>query len=153
MPAHCPLLSFFLSGDSALVAALGDGDFDPFEELARRFFDISPDAEVGAGERTRAKQACYAILYGVGARSLARSMRTTIERAQLLLDCTRTLLKPVVNWQEAELERAIEAGKVEVRSQVGRVVESYRVSIRAAPMPWRGNTLCGVGWPTTFKLV
>ncbi|XP_059677103.1 DNA polymerase theta [Gavia stellata] len=61
-----------LSGDCRLIQALNGGT-DVFKSIAAEWKMIDPEA-VGDRTRQQAKQICYGIIYGIGAKSLAEQM-------------------------------------------------------------------------------
>ncbi|NXO34053.1 DPOLQ polymerase, partial [Locustella ochotensis] len=61
-----------LSCDCHLIQALNGGT-DVFRNIAAEWKMIDPNA-VGEGTRQQAKQICYGIIYGIGAKSLGEQM-------------------------------------------------------------------------------
>ncbi|XP_074665096.1 LOW QUALITY PROTEIN: DNA polymerase theta [Strix aluco] len=61
-----------LSCDCRLIQALNEGT-DVFKSIAAEWKMIDPEA-VGDGTRQQAKQICYGIIYGIGAKSLGEQM-------------------------------------------------------------------------------
>ncbi|KFQ06350.1 DNA polymerase theta, partial [Leptosomus discolor] len=61
-----------LSRDCRLIQALNDGT-DVFKNIAAEWKMIDPEA-VGDKTRQQAKQICYGIIYGIGAKSLGEQM-------------------------------------------------------------------------------
>ncbi|NXR09337.1 DPOLQ polymerase, partial [Semnornis frantzii] len=61
-----------LSCDCRLIQALNAGT-DVFKSIAAEWKMIDPEA-VGDGTRQQAKQICYGIIYGIGAKSLGEQM-------------------------------------------------------------------------------
>ncbi|XP_009079440.1 PREDICTED: DNA polymerase theta-like, partial [Acanthisitta chloris] len=61
-----------LSGDCRLIQALNSGT-DVFKSIAAEWKMIDPEA-VGDRTRQQAKQICYGIIYGIGAKSLGEQM-------------------------------------------------------------------------------
>ncbi|NXK55137.1 DPOLQ polymerase, partial [Chauna torquata] len=61
-----------LSHDCRLIQALNKGT-DVFKSIAAEWKMIDPEA-VGDSTRQQAKQICYGIIYGIGAKSLGEQM-------------------------------------------------------------------------------
>jgi len=101
-----------VSGDAALQQALAGGG-DVHAVTAGRMFGVdidavrSSDPERYAGLRARAKAINFGILYGLGARALARSLGTATEEvpvaeAQRLLDAYHAAYPEVSAWLRAQ---------------------------------------------------
>ncbi|KAG7674871.1 hypothetical protein KSW81_002381 [Nannochloris sp. 'desiccata'] len=63
-----------LSGDPILVAMLHDTNIDPFMQLAAKWLGKQSIAAVTLGDRARAKNLAYALLYGMGASKVAQDL-------------------------------------------------------------------------------
>lgn len=63
-----------LSGDPILIAMLHDTNIDPFMQLAAKWLGKQSIAAVTLGDRARAKNLTYALLYGMGASKVAQDL-------------------------------------------------------------------------------
>ncbi|NWU65193.1 DPOLQ polymerase, partial [Pterocles burchelli] len=73
-----------LSSDCRLIQALNGGT-DVFKSIAAEWKMIDPEA-VGEGTRQQAKQICYGIIYGIGARSLGEEMGIDENEAAIYIE-------------------------------------------------------------------
>ena len=76
------LLAHF-SGDETLLGFLNDGG-DVFKSIAG-FWKEKDAALITDEERQSAKQMCYGIIYGMGAKSLAEQLNTGVETAEMFI--------------------------------------------------------------------
>nr|XP_009940090.1 PREDICTED: DNA polymerase theta [Opisthocomus hoazin] len=77
-----------LSGDCRLIQALNGGT-DVFKSIAAEWKMIDPEA-VGDRTRQQAKQICYGIIYGIGAKSLGEQMGVGENEAANYIECFKS---------------------------------------------------------------
>ncbi|CAK5076273.1 unnamed protein product [Meloidogyne enterolobii] len=104
-----------LSEDLELAKMLKEED--PFERISIEFGRSinSKNNEKGNNEivgigREKAKQLCYAIIYGMGATTLGNELKIQTEEAQLLIDGFFKLFPKVKYWINKNIEKSKESG-------------------------------------------
>jgi len=97
-----------LSGDTALIAALGAGE-DVHRSLAAAIFD-TPPADVTAEQRSRAKLVSYGVPYGVSAAQLGAKLGVPLPRARALIAAFHARFPRVRAYTAELVARARSAG-------------------------------------------
>jgi len=97
-----------LSGDAALIAALGAGE-DVHRSLAAAIFD-TPPADVTAEQRSRAKLVSYGVPYGVSAAQLGAKLGVSLPRARALIAAFHARFPRVRAYTTELVARARAAG-------------------------------------------
>ncbi len=105
-----------LSGDEKLSAALDDGK-DVFKAIAAEWkrVDVS---EVTADMRQEAKQICYGMIYGIGAKSLGEQLGVVEEEAAIFISSFRETYPGVKRYMDSVLTECKLKGYV--RTLTGR---------------------------------
>jgi hypothetical protein len=102
-----------LSGDGAMLEAYSSGDF--YLAFARQAGAVPPGATKSSHGDVRSlfKAAALAVMYGMGAQSLAQKIgKPTAAAAELLAIHRRTYPK-FWNWSEAAVDRAMLTGQIQ----------------------------------------
>ena len=74
-----------LSADVKLIETLNDGSLDVFKSIAARINHVSVE-KVTATQRQHAKQICYGIIYGIGAKALGEQLNVSEEDAAVYME-------------------------------------------------------------------
>ena len=98
-----------LSGDPGLIAAFESGE-DVHESTARRIFNVT--GALDPALRARAKIVNFGVMYGMGARSLARQMGIGLEEARDFIAHYFRAFEGVRSFLDATVEEARRRGWV-----------------------------------------
>ncbi|HIC24093.1 MAG TPA: DNA polymerase I [Planctomycetes bacterium] len=105
-----------LTGDEGLISTIESG-IDIHASVAAKIHDKEIDA-VSKDERSAAKAVNFGLMYGMGARGLARDIGISIAEAKEFIESYFDGFPRVRDWMEETKRKAIETG--EVRTLCGR---------------------------------
>ena len=106
-------IASMLSGDKAMLAAYKSGD--PYLEAAKQAGAVPADATKDSHPRERAqfKECTLAVLYGMGAGSLASRLNQPKSVAERLLRLHRETYPTFWMWSDAVVDHAMSVGEIE----------------------------------------
>ena len=97
-----------LSGDKNMTEAFNSGT-DIHSVTASKVFDI-PIEEVSSEMRSKAKAVNFGIVYGIGARSLSKNIKSTKQEAESFINSYLALYSSVSDYMDKAIEDAKEKG-------------------------------------------
>ena len=122
-----------VSGDEKLARFLNAGG-DIFKMIAGELFHI-PQEAVSGEQRQRAKQVCYGIIYGIGAKALGQQLGLNEEDAAIFVDSFKARFSAVRSYLKETVDECRKLGYVTTVS--GR--KRYLPNIRACNAPARAH--------------
>ncbi|VDM30487.1 unnamed protein product [Hydatigera taeniaeformis] len=117
-----------LSQDSVLVPMLQSTNQDVFKELAAHWLNHKDVSLVTDEERQQAKRLCYAVIYGMGASSLASEIGVTPSEAQTLIDKFMTSFYGVAEFIRRTIETVRDQGFVRTLGGRLRKIHGFKSS-------------------------
>ena len=100
-----------LSGDRKLREQLNSGG-DVFKAIASQWKGITIDS-VSDNDRQQAKQICYGIIYGMGAKSLAEALNVSVDTAESFIDTFKSKYSALRSYIKNTVKFCSENGYVE----------------------------------------
>ena len=100
-----------LSGDPKLCNILQDVSGDAFRSMAAEWLRVEP-SEVTTEQRQQAKQVCYGILYGIGAKGLATRLSVDVDAASRFINSFKQTYSVVNQFMESVVKRCRSHGYV-----------------------------------------
>ncbi|KAL5970499.1 DNA polymerase theta [Taenia solium] len=143
-----------LSQDSVLLPMLQSNSQDVFKELAAHWLNRKDVSSVTDEERQQAKRLCYAVIYGMGANSLALQNGITPLEAQTLIDRFMTSFFGVAEFIRRTIRTAHEQGFVRTLGGRLRKLNGLKPSRSASspskcPSPCRSANILTASLPGT----
>jgi len=121
-----------LSGDSRLLSAL-NGGADVFRSVAASLHSTSTDA-VTDDQRQAAKQICYGIVYGIGAKSLGEQLGVVEEEALAFVSEFKSTYSGVSMWMEKVVADCRKNGYVQTMNGRKRYYGLNGASFSTSPL-------------------
>jgi len=101
-----------LSSDKKLLDAINNSK-DVFKTIACEIYRVDRVDDVSNVQRQQAKQVCYGILYGIGAKSLSEQLGTSDDEAAMYVESFKRKYKGVNGFIKKSIEECRKNGYVE----------------------------------------
>ena len=112
-----------LSSDTKLLDAINNSK-DVFKTIACEIYRVGCVDDVSGVQRQQAKQVCYGILYGIGAKSLSEQLGTSEDEAAMFVESFKRKYKGVNNFIKKSIENCRKNGYVQTMAGRKRYLPS-----------------------------
>jgi DNA polymerase theta len=115
-----------LSKDKQLIDIL-NSNMDVFKMIAAKWKGITVD-DVSASQRQQAKQICYGMIYGIGAKALGEQLNVDINEANMFIESFKNRFKGMRVFLRDTVNQCREKGYVETMLKRRRYLPAIRDS-------------------------